>query len=227
MPLVTVKNLHKAYPTAGGGQLTVLNGVDLEVNRGEVLAIVGESGSGKSTLLHLMGALDRPDEGEVIFDGEQVFGRSDEALARFRNDCVGFVFQFHHLLPEFTALENVAMPALIGGQGLQQASKRATELLDQMGLADRREHVPSELSGGEQQRVAVARALMNQPALVLADEPTGNLDTATSARLHEELAGLARELNQTFVIVTHNQDLASRADRVLALKAGVLLEATE
>ena len=223
MSLVSVQNLHKSYPTVGGGKLTVLAGVDLEIERGEILAIVGESGTGKSTLLHLIGALDRPDEGKVLFEGREVFGRSDADLAKFRNDSIGFVFQFHHLLPEFTAAENVAMPALIGRTGMTKALKRAHELLDLMGLADRAEHVPSELSGGEQQRVAVARALMNNPKMVLADEPTGNLDAKTSARLHEELATLSREMGQTFVIVTHNPDLASRADRVLALEGGLLV----
>jgi lipoprotein-releasing system ATP-binding protein len=221
--LVSVQNLHKSYPTVGGGKLTVLGGVDLEIEQGEVLAIVGESGTGKSTLLHLIGALDRPDEGKVLFEGREVFSRSDADLAKFRNDSIGFVFQFHHLLPEFTAAENVAMPALIGRKSMSQALKRAHELLEFMGLADRAEHVPAELSGGEQQRVAVARALMNSPKMVLADEPTGNLDAKTSARLHEELANLSREMGQTFVIVTHNPDLASRADRVLALEGGVLV----
>ncbi|NNE69275.1 MAG: ABC transporter ATP-binding protein [Rhodothermales bacterium] len=225
MALVSVQNLHKSYPTAGGGSLTVLSGVNLEIEEGEVLAIVGASGSGKSTLLHLIGALDRPDEGKVIFDGREVFGRTDEDLARFRNDSIGFVFQFHHLLPEFTALENVAMPALIGRSSMADARKRAAELLELMGLSGRAEHVPAELSGGEQQRVAVARALMNKPRMVLADEPTGNLDTQTSARLHEELATLSREMGQTFVIVTHNPDLAARADRVLSLERGVLVPA--
>lgn len=223
MSLVSVQNLHKSYPTVGGGKLTVLGGVDLEIEQGEVLAIVGESGTGKSTLLHLIGALDRPDEGKVLFEGREVFSRSDADLAKFRNDSIGFVFQFHHLLPEFTAAENVAMPALIGRKSMSQALKRAHELLEFMGLADRAEHVPAELSGGEQQRVAVARALMNSPKMVLADEPTGNLDAKTSARLHEELANLSREMGQTFVIVTHNPDLASRADRVLALEGGVLV----
>ncbi|MFT5144492.1 MAG: lipoprotein-releasing system ATP-binding protein [Rhodothermales bacterium] len=224
MPLVTVKDLHKSYVTAGGGSLPVLAGINLEVERGQVVAIVGESGTGKSTLLHLIGALDRPDQGQVLFEGKEIFGRSDVDLARFRNDSIGFVFQFHHLLPEFSALENVAMPGLIRKTSMSDAKKRAAELLDQLGLADRMEHMPSELSGGEQQRVAVARALMNAPALVLADEPTGNLDARTSERLHAELVGLSRDMGQTFVIVTHNPDLASRADRVLRLEGGLLTE---
>ncbi|MBO6576764.1 MAG: ABC transporter ATP-binding protein [Rhodothermales bacterium] len=221
-PLVSVRDLHKAYPTAGGGRLEVLAGVDLDVQEGEVVAIVGQSGSGKSTLLHLIGALDRPDNGSVLFRGNEVFGRSDADLARFRNESIGFVFQFHHLLPEFTAVENVAMPALIRRVGMAEARARAMELLQLMGLDARAEHMPSELSGGEQQRVAVARALMNQPALVLADEPTGNLDTETSGRLHEELVTLSRDMGQAFVIVTHNPSLAERADRVLRLEQGRL-----
>ena len=200
----------------------MLAGVDLEVQAGEVVAIVGESGSGKSTLLHLIGALDRPDQGEVLFRGEPVFGRSDAELALFRNRSIGFVFQFHHLLPEFTALENVAMPALINRTGMSQAKGRARELLAMLGLEARADHMPSEMSGGEQQRVAVARALMNRPALVLADEPTGNLDIKTSGKLHEELVALSRDMDQTFVIVTHNPDLAGRADRVLKLEGGTL-----
>ena len=221
-PLLAVRDLHKSYATAGGS-LQVLTGVNLDVHAGEVVAIVGESGSGKSTLLHLVGALDRPDQGEILFRGEQVFGRSDTELARFRNESIGFVFQFHHLLPEFSAAENVAMPALIRRVGMQAARKRAAEFLDRLGLADRADHMPSELSGGEQQRVAIARALMNEPALVLADEPTGNLDIKTSGRLHQELVALSRDMGQTFVIVTHNQDLAARADRVLRLEGGALV----
>jgi lipoprotein-releasing system ATP-binding protein len=224
VPLVTVKDLHKSYVTAGGGSLPVLAGINLEVERGQVVAIVGESGTGKSTLLHLIGALDRPDQGQVLFEGKEIFGRSDADLARFRNDSIGFVFQFHHLLPEFSALENVAMPGLIRKTSMSEAKNRAADLLGQLGLADRMEHMPSELSGGEQQRVAVARALMNAPALVLADEPTGNLDARTSERLHAELVGLSRDMGQTFVIVTHNPDLASRADRVLRLEGGMLTE---
>ena len=179
-PLLEVEDLKKSYPTGSGEQLTVLRGVSFVVRRGEVVAIVGESGTGKSTLLHLLGALDRPDSGTVHFEGNDIFLKDDDALAAFRNRAVGFVFQFHHLLPEFTALENVAMPALIQGTDLGKARPRALDLLRQLGLEARAEHRPSELSGGEQQRVAVARALMNRPGLVLADEPTGNLDTKTA-----------------------------------------------
>src|SRR5690606_12571935 len=210
----------KSYPTGGGGRLEVLRGVDLSTRAGEVVAIVGESGTGKSTLLHLLGALDRPDEGTVLYRGEDIFRKSDEALAKFRNREIGFIFQFHHLLPEFTALENVAMPALIAQQSLAAARPRAMELLEVLGLADRASHRPSELSGGEQQRVAVARALMNEPGLVLADEPTGNLDTRTADRLHHEIFRLSREFNYTFVIVTHNLTLAEMVDRVLRLENG-------
>ncbi|MEX0600400.1 MAG: ABC transporter ATP-binding protein, partial [Rhodothermales bacterium] len=178
----------------------MLRGLRFEARPGEVVAVVGESGTGKSTLLHLLGALDRPDAGTVRYRGEDVFRKSDEELAAFRNREIGFIFQFHHLLPEFTALENVAMPALIGHRRLRDVRERAGELLHALGLEDRASHRPSELSGGEQQRVAVARALMNEPGLVLADEPTGNLDTGTAARMHEEILRLSRSRGHTFVI---------------------------
>lgn len=220
--LLVARRLEKSYATGGGGRLDVLRGVDFRARPGEVVAVVGESGTGKSTLLHLLGALDRPDGGTVVYRGEDIFGKSDEALAAFRNREIGFIFQFHHLLPEFTALENVAMPALIAQQSLATARPRAMELLRVLGLEDRASHRPSELSGGEQQRVAVARALMNEPGLVLADEPTGNLDTRTAERLHDEILRLSREFDHTFVIVTHNLALAGIADRVMRLVAGVL-----
>jgi lipoprotein-releasing system ATP-binding protein len=219
------EGLVKRYPTAGGS-LEVLSGLDLAVYPGEMVAVVGESGTGKSTLLHLLGALDRPTAGTVRFRGKDVFTQPDEALAAFRNRALGFVFQFHHLLPEFTALENVAMPALIAGQRLDAARPRAAELLALLGLADRAEHRPGQLSGGEQQRVAVARALMNRPGLVLADEPTGNLDTRTAERLHDELRRLASMHEQAFVVVTHNPALAALADRVLELRDGRLHDVT-
>jgi len=223
MPLLAVIDLKKSYPTVNG-KLEVLNGVSFRVEAGEVIAIVGESGTGKSTLLHLLGALDRPDSGTVLFNGEDIFRKNDEQLAAFRNRSIGFVFQFHHLLPEFTALENVAMPALIQNKKLSEVEGRAMELLEAVGVADRADHRPSALSGGEQQRVAVARALMNRPGLILADEPTGNLDVRTAESLHEELLRLSRTYQQTFVIVTHNPALAGMADRVLQIERGRVLE---
>ncbi len=218
------EDLHKGFQTGSGGRLEVLEGVSLTVNAGEVVAIIGDSGTGKTTLLHLLGALDRPDRGTVSYDGKDIFQQNDDSLSRWRNRSVGFIFQFHHLLPEFSALENVAMPALIGGKALRRAQQRATALLTQLGLEARLEHRPSELSGGEQQRVAVARALMNQPALVLADEPTGSLDTRTAGALHEELLSLSRTYNQAFVIATHNPALSELCDRVLVLQGGKLQE---
>jgi lipoprotein-releasing system ATP-binding protein len=222
-PLLSARALTRHYPS-GNTTLEVLRGVTMDVLRGEVVAVVGESGTGKSTLLHLLGALDRPTSGTVHFEGSDVFQKDDDALARFRNRSVGFVFQFHHLLPEFTAIENVAMPALIQGKRAGEARGRAAELLQMLGLAARAEHRPSALSGGEQQRVAIARALMNAPGLVLADEPSGNLDTGNATRLHHEIVRLAREYGQTFVIATHNLELAGLADRVLRLEDGVLHE---
>jgi lipoprotein-releasing system ATP-binding protein len=221
-PLLDVDGLVKHYPTAHGRTLEVLQGVSFTVAPAEVVAIIGESGTGKSTLLHLLGALDRPDAGTVRYLGEDIFEKPDDALATFRNRAIGLVFQFHHLLPEFTALENVAMPALIQGQPMATMQQRALELLQTLGLADRADHRPNELSGGEQQRVAVARALMNQPGLVLADEPSGNLDTTSAEALHRELVRLSRDLGQAFVIVTHNLSLAAMADRILELREGQL-----
>ena len=220
--LVEVDNLQKSYATGSGGSLDVLRGISFEVFRGEVLAIVGESGTGKSTLLHLMGALDRPTGGTVRYEGQDIFEKTDEELASFRNRSVGFVFQFHHLLPEFTAVENVAMPALVQHRRFGEVRERALMLLEALGLPNRADHSPSALSGGEQQRVAIARALMNEPGLVLADEPTGNLDTNTADVLHEEILRLSRTMQQTFVLATHNWTLAGIADRVLELKQGQL-----
>ncbi len=220
-PLLAARGLEKGYPS-GGRTLRVLRGVDFEIRSGEVVAITGESGTGKSTLLHLLGALDRPDGGSVYCRGNPVFGASDEELAAFRNREIGFVFQFHHLLPEFTALENVAMPALIRQRRLSEVRECAMALLGMLGLAERADHRPGELSGGEQQRVAVARALMNEPGLILADEPSGNLDAGNAAHLHEEMIRLSREVGCAFVIATHNLALAADADRALRLKEGVL-----
>ncbi len=222
MMVLQASDLAKTYLGGDGGLLTVLDGVCLDVARGEMVAIVGASGAGKSTLLNLLGALDRPTRGEVRIDGVAVRGLDDDALSRLRNRRIGFVFQFHHLLREFSALENVMMPLRLGGTETAAARVRAEALLDRVGLASRMHHRPAELSGGEQQRTAVARALAMDPALVLADEPSGNLDHLNSERLHELLSSLARDLSIAMVVVTHNRSLASRADRVLLLEDGVL-----
>lgn len=210
--------------TKNFGSLQVLQGIDLQVNRGEVVAIVGPSGAGKTTLLQIMGTLDRPDEGEVIIDGENVSRLSATKIAHFRNKNIGFVFQFHQLLPEFTALENVMIPALIGGTSKKEARQRAQELLDFMGLADRAEHKPNQLSGGEKQRVAVARALVNHPAVVFADEPSGSLDTHNKEELHRLFFDLRDRMGQTFVIVTHDEALASQTDRTIHMLDGYITE---
>jgi len=215
-------NLQKAY-RVGNYPLQVLKRIDLEVSRGEIVAIIGQSGVGKSTLLHLLGALDRPSGGKVLIDDIDIFSFNDDRLAQFRNKTVGFVFQFHHLLPEFTALENVAMPALMARVSQKQAYRRASELLDEVGLWQRARHRPGELSGGEQQRVAVARALMNDPRILLADEPSGNLDQKTSTALHRLIWHLSRSRQQTFIVVTHNLDLAKKADRVIELSDGQIM----
>jgi len=223
-PLVDVSGLTKTFGAGTPQELTVLHDLDLQVAPGEIVAVMGESGSGKSTLLHILGGLDRPTSGTVRIGDRDVFALNDTELARFRNQTVGFVFQFHHLLPEFTALENVTMPARIQGHGDASASERAHRLLDLMGLADRATQRPATLSGGEKQRVAVARALMNEPKLALLDEPTGNLDARTAAPLHDEIETLRRETGQTFVLVTHTPALAAIADRVLRLEHGQLHE---
>ncbi|NQV73461.1 ABC transporter ATP-binding protein [bacterium] len=223
-PLVRVRSLSKSFPAVGREPLIVLSDVNLDVFPGEVVAIVGESGSGKSTLLHILGALDRPDSGELLFNNESLLSRSDKDLSDFRNKRIGFVFQFHHLLPEFSALENVMMPALVSGMAPSAASPRAMELLDRVGLTHRASHRPGELSGGEKQRVAMARALMNDPVLILADEPTGNLDEQTAEQLHNEMIRLSREINQTFILVTHNKGFALLADRVFSLEHGILTQ---
>ncbi|NNC82011.1 MAG: ABC transporter ATP-binding protein [Flavobacteriales bacterium] len=202
------------------GDLEVLKGVDLEVSRGEVVSIVGASGAGKTTLLQILGTLDRPDAGAVSINGEDVTSLNDTGLARFRNEHIGFIFQFHHLLPEFTALENVMIPSMIAQQARGPAADRAAELLGMLGLSQRSEHKPSELSGGEQQRVAVARALMMRPDVIYADEPSGNLDSQNAKELHELFFRLRDEFQQTFVIVTHNEELADMADRKLEMVDG-------
>ena len=222
MSVLQAQALAKTYVGGDGGQIVVLDGIDLEIARGEMVAIIGSSGAGKSTLLHLLGALDRPTSGRVAIDGHMLEGMDDDALSALRNRTVGFVFQFHHLLREFTALENVMMPLRIAGIDEAEARRRAMALLERVGLGGRVHHRPGALSGGEQQRTAVARALAADPAVLLADEPSGNLDHHNSERLHELFTELARELELGMVIVTHNRSLAARADRVLQLEDGRL-----
>ena len=224
--LLAARGIWKVFAGGDGQPLEVLRSVELEVHRGEFVAIVGASGAGKSTLLHLLGALDRPTGGDVWLDGSRYADLDAAALAELRNRKVGFVFQFHHLLREFTALENVMMPLLIGGMAPREARSRAEEVLSVVGVAGRMSHRPAELSGGEQQRCAVARALVHDPSLVLADEPSGNLDHANGERLHEVLFRLAREYETAVVVVTHNRQLAGRADRILLLEEGRLARVT-
>ncbi|MBO4402527.1 MAG: ABC transporter ATP-binding protein [Bacteroidales bacterium] len=217
--MIQVENITKSY-----GNLQVLKGVSLEVKKGEVLCLMGASGAGKSTLLHIMGTLDTPDSGMVCIDDTDVFALSDKKLSLFRNRHIGFIFQFHHLLPEFTALENVCLPALIAGTSRKTAEKEAMRLLEMFKLSERAQHKPQALSGGEQQRVAVARALINKPSVVFADEPSGNLDTENARELHQLFLDLRDELQQTFVIVTHNPSLSQMADRTLYMADGRLEE---
>jgi len=219
---VEAVGVERNFDGADGRVIRVLRGVDLRLGRGETVSIVGPSGSGKSTLLHILGGLDLPSSGRIALGGRDVANLDDVQLARVRNRYVGFVFQFHHLLRDFTALENVMMPQLIAGCSRSAARKRALELLDQVGLADRSGHVPAKLSGGEQQRVATARALANEPPVLLADEPSGNLDLDTSEVLHDVLFDLVRDHGTAMVVVTHNTALASRTDRILRLSAGIL-----
>lgn len=214
--------LHATGITKSYSQLRVLKGIDLEIRKGEIVAIVGASGAGKSTLLHILGTLDTPDTGKVIIQEKDVFAQSPNAVAAFRNKSIGFVFQFHNLLPEFSALENVMIPGLIGGTKETNVRNKAEELLRMLGLSERLSHKPSELSGGEQQRTAVARALINSPMLLLADEPSGNLDSRNAVELHQLFFKLRDEMGQTFVIVTHNDDLAQMADRRLEIKDGMI-----
>jgi lipoprotein-releasing system ATP-binding protein len=224
MITLEARGLTKTYIGGDGGTIAVLDGVDLAVHKREMVAIVGASGAGKSTLLHLLGALDRPSSGQVLIGGEDLRGMSDDQVSSLRNRTVGFVFQFHHLLREFTALENVVMPLRIGGMAEGRARERAMHLLERVGLAGRVHHRPSELSGGEQQRTAVARALAAEPSVLLADEPSGNLDHMNSERLHDLFAELTRELEIAMVVVTHNGSLAARADRILQLEDAKLTE---
>lgn len=216
--LLTAKGITKAYE-----QLPILKGIDLTVEHSEIVSIVGSSGAGKTTLLQILGTLDRPDQGTLIINGVNPFELNARKIAQFRNKELGFIFQFHQLLPEFTALENAAMPALIAGDSKSVAIDKAKKLLDRLGLSHRYDHKPSELSGGEQQRVAVGRALVNQPSLVFADEPSGNLDTVNSKELHQLFFELREEMKQTFVIVTHNEQLAEMADRKIVMKDGLVL----
>lgn len=213
--MIKIEHVNKSF-----GSLQVLNDINLEIVQGEVVSIVGASGAGKTTLLQIVGTLDRPDSGKVLYNDVDITCLTDKALSKFRNEHVGFVFQFHNLLPEFTALENVTLPALIKGQSRQNAEKSARELLDFLKLSDRVDHKPSQLSGGEQQRVAVARALVNRPSVILADEPSGNLDSVHARELHDLFFSLRDEYGQTFVIVTHNQELAEMADRKITMKDG-------
>lgn len=224
MTVVEARDLVKTYRGGDGTPLTVLDGVSLDVGRGEMVAILGASGAGKSTLLQLLGALDRPSAGRVALGGRSLEGLGDDALAELRNQKVGFVFQFHHLLREFSALENVMMPLRIAGWATARARARGGELLERVGMAARMHHRPAELSGGEQQRTAVARALALDPAVVLADEPTGNLDHANAELLHEQFVQLVRDLETAMVVVTHNRQLAARTDRTLVLEDGRLRE---
>ena len=215
--MIQANGIHKSYDN-----LEVLKGIDLHINKQEIVSIVGASGAGKSTLLHIIGTLDKADCGQLVIDGTEVSKLNNTALAAFRNQKIGFVFQFHHLLPEFTALENICIPAFIGGMGKKEATERAIQLLEYLNLTDRKSHKPSELSGGEQQRIAVARALINNPSVVLADEPSGNLDSKSAQELHQLFFKLRDEMHQTFVIVTHNPELAAMSDRTITIKDGVI-----
>ena len=219
--MIKATNIHKFF-----GNLEILKGVDLHIKKSEVIAIVGPSGTGKTTLLQILGTLDKPSKKEdysLEINGVSLEKISDEALSKFRNKNIGFIFQFHQLLPEFTALENVCIPAFIGGHGKKETEKKAAKLLDYLGLSDRLDHKPNELSGGEQQRVAVARALINDPAVIFADEPSGNLDSSSAENLHHLFLKLREELGQTFVIVTHNEKLAEMADRTVEMKDGKII----
>lgn len=217
--MIQASNIKKSY-----GQLEVLKGVDIHIKKGEVVAIVGKSGAGKSTLLHILGTLDKADTGDLSINDQEISKLNDKKLAKFRNQNIGFVFQFHHLLPEFNALENVCIPAYIMGKSEKETQARAKELLDYLGLSERLTHKPNQLSGGEQQRVAMARALINDPGVVLADEPSGNLDSGSSKELHQLLFKLRDDFQQTFIIVTHNEELAAMSDRTLHMIDGKLAQ---
>lgn len=218
--ILRTNNIVKSFQTTKKVSLSVLKGISIEIQKEKITIIVGASGAGKSTLLHLLGGLDRPDSGEIYYDDKNIFNFSDDKLAKFRNKNVGFVFQFHHLLPEFSALENVMIPQLIDGVNLKKANSKGQELLKTVGLVERLDHKPAELSGGEQQRVAVARALANDPKIIFADEPTGNLDSMNSEEIHRLILNLKINLGVTFVIVTHNQNLVDLADQIYEIKDG-------
>jgi lipoprotein-releasing system ATP-binding protein len=217
--MLIAQNIKKQYQ-----DLQVLKGIDLSIKQGEIVSIVGASGAGKSTLLQILGTLDKPDSGSVLIDNEDITKLSEKNLASFRNTKIGFIFQFHNLLGEFTALENVCMPAFIAGKDEKEAKQKATELLEMLGLADKANNLPSQLSGGEQQRTAVARALINEPSIIFADEPSGNLDSKNAQELHQLFFTLREKLNQTFVIVTHNEELANMADYKLVMQDGMLVK---
>jgi lipoprotein-releasing system ATP-binding protein len=217
--MIQLHDIRKSF-----GSLQVLKGIDLSINQGEIVSIVGPSGAGKTTLLQIIGTLDRADSGLVLFGGVDVSHYNEKQLSAFRNEHIGFVFQFHQLLPEFSAVENVMMPALIKGDSMADARRRAMEMLDFLGLTDRASHKPSELSGGEKQRVAVARALVNRPQVILADEPSGSLDTQNKAELHQLFFDLRKELGQTFIIVTHDEELAATTDRTIRLRDGLIVD---
>lgn len=220
--MIEIKNIHKSY-----GSLEVLKGIDATIEQGEIVAIVGASGAGKTTLLQIVGTLDKPDSGEIRYDGKRVDNLPDREMARFRNGHIGFVFQFHQLLPEFSALENVMIPALIGGRNSSEAEREAKRILDFLNLGDRLGHKPAQLSGGEKQRVAVARALINRPSVILADEPSGSLDSKNKIELHKLFFDLRDEFKQTFVIVTHDETLAQMTDRILFMKDGSIVDPVE
>lgn len=222
--ILSAHNLNKSYQTNKKNKLDVLKNISVNIEENKISVIVGASGAGKSTLLHLLGGLDRPDEGKVLYEQKNIFEFNDDKLAKFRNENMGFVFQFHHLLPEFTAIENISIPQMINGKNLKTSLKDSKRLLEVVGLAQREDHKPAELSGGEQQRVAVARALANNPKIIFADEPTGNLDSVNSESIHKLLFDLRDNLKKTFVIVTHNPELMKLADVIFEIKDGVIIK---